>query len=330
MRVILLKTWLTNIGNGFINKGAEICLRKSFPDARIIEISLLPQYTAIQSGVKNLLRFKYGTVYATLKEQNLVNILDLFKKVDLVVVPGAILYKNWIPTFTKILQKVNNETSVVFLGAGGSPNPKEMEYIKDRLRAIKSKIKALFSRDTETFNYYSDIFEFSYNGIDCGFFVSDWYQPPRCDEEFIVATFDKIKEPKLNNKYDKIIRLSHSSIGTPFAGFIREIYSTISCARINIWRKDNIFFSDSLEDYLFFYANAKEVHSDRVHACVAALSYGVPVRLYYSTHRAKLFKKVLGDASEDITKKLVCIDRDKLEKEKMGLINALKELLRSM
>ena len=329
MRIVLLKTWLTNIGNGFINKGAEICLRKAFPDADIMEFSLFPQYTAIQSGLKNLFRFKYSTMYATPKEQKIVNVLDLFKKVDLIVVSGAILYKNWIPTFTKILQKADNETSVVFLGAGGSPNLEEVGYIKNRLRAIKCRFKALFSRDTETFDYYSDIFDFSYDSIDCGFFVSDWYQPPRCDEEFIVATFDKIKEPKLNTK-SKIIRLSHSSLGTPFAGFIREIYSTISCARTNIRRKDNIFFSDSLEDYLFFYANAKEVHSDRVHACVAALSYGVPARLYYSTYRAKLFEKVLGDAGENITKKIVCIDHDKLEKEKMGLINALKELLKFM
>jgi len=329
MRIVLLKTWLTNIGNGFINKGAGVCLRKAFPDADIIEFSLFPQYTAMQSGLKNVFQFRYGTIRAIPGEQRIVNVLNLFKEADLVVVPGAILYKNWIPTFMKILQKGNNETSVVFLGCGGSPNPEEIGYIKDRLRAIKCRLKALFSRDTETFDYYSDIFDFSYDGIDCGFFVSDWYRPPRCDEEFIVATFDKIKEPKLNSKY-KVIRLSHSSLGTPFAGFIREMYSTISCARINIWRKDNTFFSDSLEDYLFFYANAKEVHSDRVHACVAALSYGVPARLYYSTHRAKLFEKVLGDAGENITKKIVCIDHDKLEKEKMGLINALKELLKFM
>ncbi len=33
MKILLLKTWLTNIGNGFIDLGAKACLRKAFPNA---------------------------------------------------------------------------------------------------------------------------------------------------------------------------------------------------------------------------------------------------------------------------------------------------------
>jgi hypothetical protein len=50
--------------------------------------------------------------------------------------------------------------------------------------------------------------------------------------------------------------------------------------------------SDIPEDYLTLYAQAEETHADRVHACVASLSYGKRARLYSSTPRRALFDKV--------------------------------------
>ena len=78
---------------------------------------------------------------------------------------------------------------------------------------------------------------------------------------------------------------------------------------------------------MFLYSNAKEVHSDRVHACVAALAYGIPARFYYDTPRAGLFDKVL---KEDISKKVTTIDQDKIRREKERQILALREAVDEM
>ena len=90
------------------------------------------------------------------------------------------------------------------------------------------------------------------------------------------------------------------------------------------FKNPNILISDCLEDYLFLYSNAKEVHSDKVHACVAAFAYGTPARLYYDTPRAKLFDKVID---EDIRKKIIHVNKDKLEKEKKKQIIKLRSVV---
>ena len=82
--------------------------------------------------------------------------------------------------------------------------------------------------------------------------------------------------------------------------------------------------SDCINDYLFLYANAKEVHTDRVHACVAALAYGNPAKLYYRTRRAYLFRKVVDG---DIMSNLVTANLNKLNKEKKKMILRLKEVV---
>lgn len=218
-------------------------------------------------------------------------------------------------------KKKDEETPVIFLGAEGVSNPKEVEFVKKKLKILRPR--ALFSRDSETFKIYSDFFDFSYDGIDCGFFINDWYQPPKTYKEFIVTVFDNLREPTINSIYE-VIRLTHSPLGVPFAGFAREAYSTYNSIRIGLWKKKKVFFSDSLEDYLFFYANAKEVHSDRVHACVAATAYGVPAHYYGAPHRSKLFKKELG--LENISKEPVAPDLNRLKEEKQKMILKLKKL----
>jgi len=82
--------------------------------------------------------------------------------------------------------------------------------------------------------------------------------------------------------------------------------------------------SDLVTDYLFLYANADVVRSDRIHACPPALTYGnCRAQFYFDTPRANLFDRVLIDG--DATSEPVRFDMDDLEREKDAQVDALEE-----
>jgi hypothetical protein len=343
MKIILLKTWISNIGNGFIDKGARLCLEKAFPNAEIMEVSGFPNQTVMQSGVKFFARYigeRSGKLGRPLVEfgkkrmenapevNNVLNIGEMIDA-DLAVLSGCILdiHLEW---YMKTLKKIRDkEIPLILLGAGGlNYDPETQRGVRDCLKKLKTR--ALLTRDSIAYKCYSDYFETSYDGIDCGFFINDWYTPPKSEEEFVVATFDKTKEPKIDTDY-KIIRAHHESFNSPFSGFMTAIgLILILRARlksVNFFKKPNFFVSDSLKDYLFLYYNAIETHSDRVHACVATLAYGNSARFYYGTTRAGLFDKVVD---RDIRKEVVTIDKDKLKIEKEKQILALREAIKEI
>ena len=46
MRILLLRTWGTNIGNSIIEKGAKNIIQRAYPEAEIIEVSTYANYIA--------------------------------------------------------------------------------------------------------------------------------------------------------------------------------------------------------------------------------------------------------------------------------------------
>ncbi len=84
--------------------------------------------------------------------------------------------------------------------------------------------------------------------------------------------------------------------------------------------------SDIPEDYLTLYAGAREVHSSRVHACVAAISYGVPARFYSDTPRGLLFDMVGASAIRD---RLVSLDASALESKKQAQLECVRRIVSS-
>ncbi len=326
MKILLLRTWLTNIGNGFIDKGAEVCIRRAFPSAEIIEVSGFPNYVGyynslgVKSQLSGITRFDIN------KENTLVNIAEIIDDVDVAILAGCILDTTIVKYLTTLKKLRDNDVPIVFIGAGGS------SYITSTSKCVQKiiyeiKPAALLTRDTVAYKLYSQYFDFSYDGIDCGFFINEYYSPPKAKEPFVVATFDSSKEPEIISNY-QIFRAYHEPFY--YANMHNILFhisaklSTLILGRQykSIPKKKNVILSDNIKDYLFLYANAEEVHSDRVHACVAALSYGNKTKFYADTPRAALFDKLLD---KEITKSLISLSRGKLEEEKQKQVSAFKE-----
>lgn len=343
MRIILLKTWITNIGNAFIDKGAKTCIKNAFPNAEIIEVSGFSNMTVMTSGTKFIARYigekigKYGNVLVrygdkkmkeTTIKSNFVNIGEMIDA-DLAVLPGCVL-DIYIEFYMKTLIKIKEAgIPILLLGAGGH------DYNYEKSKKVKSYFKriefsALLTRDSTAYRTYSSDFKISYDGIDCGFFISDWYTPPQSKEQFAVNAFDTMREPKIDIE-GKIIRAHHGTIISTYSGVMPALGSIFNLKtrvrNFDVLNENNFFVSDCLEDYLFLYSNAKEVHSDRVHACVASLSYGTPTKFYYKTPRAKLFDRI---GAQKIYNQIILPDKDNIENEKKMQVLALRRIVENL
>lgn len=338
MRILLLRTWISNIGNGFIDKGAKVAINKAFPDSEIIEVSGHPNYIAdryelgkLKSTVENQMPFSFEQEEKTARER-IVNVGE-FVDVDLAVLPGCTLYEHVFRKYEKTIDILHEkDIPLLLLGSGGGDySVQTQRYMKDKLE--KYNVAGLISRDQTAYDCYSDIVEQSYSGIDCAFFINDWYQPPDSTESFTTFTFDKQKEPSISTD-KKIIRPHHEPFDNPFLGIPKRILQRVLPRYTYIsedvdpifFKQDNTFMSDLLEDYLFFYSNTAETHSDRVHACIPTLVYGNPAKFHYETPRANLFEQVLD---EDIFSERVTLDQSKLEREKEKQIDAISQFIKS-
>jgi len=330
MKILLLKTWLTNIGNGFIDQGAKTCIKKIFPNSEIIESSGYPNYIIFKlfqefrnkkymAGLKldpmtsiggiNLL-FSFKKPYS--KNTSVINVGEMVDA-DLVVFAGCILDFNILKLYENTLLNLKKKgLPIVFLGVGGaSYDQRTVEDITKMLKKINPI--AFLTRDKDAYNAYSKIFLNSYDGIDCGFFLNDWYTPPKSSESFIAATFDRANKPKIESER-MIVRLTHTPFFYPFE---------IDSEKID-FNNSNLFFSDDIKDYLFFYKNAEEVHTDRIHACVASICYNTKFRLYYKTVRSGILEKLTNDKNYD---HFIIVNQEKLKKEKQNLLDALKTMI---
>lgn len=61
--------------------------------------------------------------------------------------------------------------------------------------------------------------------------------------------------------------------------------------------------------YLTIYSNAQATYTDRVHACLAALAYGKPARLFTPSPRSRLFQRV---GLDNIATEMSIVDQDLL------------------
>jgi len=330
MEVLILRTWLRNIGNGFIDKGAKIIIEKAFPKAEIYEVSGFPNKAAEKIALGPLA----GGVWRRLGDpgqqlrdyrlenhparDNMVNISE-FLDVDLAVLPGCVLYDVGLePYFETLLELQQRKIPLIILGAGGGDyKPETREYVHHKLDQLEPC--GLISRDTPTFEYYQDAVDTASNGIDCAFFINEWYSPPQCNKEFTVATFDKIEQPPIESN-NRTIRPDHTPFGRskPFESLVKNVIDRIQ--KRGSYKSEDVFVSDLLSDYLFFYANARVTHSDRIHACVPTLAYGNKARFHFDTPRGALFKNAGLGA---IGKELVEVN-EVLEEKKEQQVEELK------
>ncbi|MHA1705612.1 MAG: polysaccharide pyruvyl transferase family protein [Promethearchaeota archaeon] len=340
MQILYLKNWPTNIGNTFIDLGAIYCLKKALPNAKIYAFGGLGRRLLHASKTSKLqkmyLYYAYSTslIYGILKRNKdyglfkkhyhklfvnnvkyVNNFFDLSHafQANFVVVSGCILTYQLGLFLTSLQRHKKKGRKIIFYAVGGSSySASEIETIRDFLKKIKPY--AFISRDREAFNNYCDLAEHVYNGIDAAFFVSSYFSPPHLQlPEYVVFNFDKQEEPKINVNCDLIIRTSHYTY-PPIASKIVE----------DVYKRPNILISDNPLDYLILYANAREVHTDRVHTCVITTSYGKPCKLYFRTKRALILDRV---NLEKIRDQLTKLDLDLIQKEKKKQIEFLREIL---
>jgi len=338
MRILLLKTWKSNIGNGFIDAGARETINQAFPDAEVIEASGFPNLVANRkplgefAGICRILqRFGGDQIRekllsrSTLPER-IVNIGELVD-VDLCVLPGCVLYDHVFEKYDKTIQHIlDQDVPLVILGGGGGNySPETVEYVRDYIEGIDNL--GLITRDSTAYQKYKDIADYAYDGIDCAFFISDWYDPVTANQKFVTTTFDKTKAPTIRTGGYREIRTDHTPFGDerPYQGAIKKYIEKYRSQEF--FTSEHLFTSDSIEDYLFLYANAVETHADRIHACVPALAYGNPARFYFDTPRAKLFDRILN---EDISRGVVRLDQETLQTEKANQVSALKEAVETI
>ncbi|NHX38167.1 MULTISPECIES: polysaccharide pyruvyl transferase family protein [Haloarcula] len=334
MQILLLRTWTTNIGNGFIDKGARSLIDQAASDSdEIIEVSGFPNLVADHKSLGELsgLEGALGAVgsYAAkiCRKQSdytkrIINISE-FTDPDIAILPGCVLYRHGIGTYLPVLKRLRERgVPIILLGAGGGDYKEEtINNTKELLKDVE--IKGLITRDEKAYGFYSDIAEHSYNGIDCAFFINELYNPPKANTTFDMATFDSIDEPQIGDGR-RIIRADHNPFEQPHRGLLKKLKFKMD--RSVFYNKEDIFVSDNIGDYLFLYKNATHTHSDRIHACVPALAYGGKAKFYYDTPRAALFDRVLSD---DIQKSLVSLNKKTIREEKDRQISELKELISS-
>ena len=119
MRILLLRTWIANMGNAFIDKGALMSLKKATPKSDIYEVSGYPNFLFAQNNpglmsyhnkiglcIKrspNILARKMKDEHPFV--QNCLNVGELINA-DVAVLPGCILYPHAIEIYKHTLEKI--------------------------------------------------------------------------------------------------------------------------------------------------------------------------------------------------------------------------------
>lgn len=303
--------WPTNIGNAFIDLGSMHSLRTANPNVSINFASELPSWLLYQAG------------------EDFHNTFNLarFMNSEYIVISGMALCDEFITLYGPTISHLKKMNTKFIINGGGGANYSEKEVSNFRDFLKENPPYAFISRDERSFEYYSDLAEHAYNGIDCGFFVSDYFSFTKLDlPEFVIFNFDvtrfnkivhsirnrsffknkKIRVPEITDKM--IINTHHSMWNIPGEHL----------------RSPNTFISDIPEDYMNLYANTQATYSDRVHACIVTLAFNKPAMLFSQTPRAYLFERI---GAENIKEQLIYPDYARIKEEKTKQLEFLRKIL---
>lgn len=307
--------WPTNIGNAFIDLGALALLRKADSRAQISFASEMPRWFFSEGGRR--LHGSLGPLSFAIpwkKKWGMDNALDVASVTacDLVVIAGMAMCTEFLRVNGPTLEAMSKRgVPVMLMGTGAAAyTGEERKAYGGFLRKIRPI--AFISRDRQSFQDYAGFFDQVHEGIDCGFFVPDAFRPlPLILEPYVVLNFDSLPEPEIDAAGRMVLRSHHG-----------------------VWRLGSIdmtkpltLVSDIPHDYLALYASAEEVHSDRVHACVAALAYGRAARLYHPTSRGRLFEAAGACGIRD---ELTWLDMGCLMEKRRRQIQFVKDVLASL
>jgi hypothetical protein len=332
--------WPTNIGNAFVNLGAINTIRRACGER--VEIHHF-------GGMSSYLFNVQG------QDRNTLTIAE-WTRFDYVVIGGMTQCVDNFEAAERNLKGFLEKGAKLIIAGGGG-----WLYDDNEIRAVRDWMKrqpiAIFiSRDRHSYENYGDLAGHSHDGIDSAFFISEGFTPiPMEDRNFLVINFDKFPEPDVLNSPPRDMVASTPAANRPDPGLLRRIKRNLTGTakpaapmptptpvdargrrvirthHSPMWTKDdqflmpNTLISDLPSDYLSLYAQASEVHSDRVHACIATLSFGNPARYYVEGEpRLRMFDR-LGVG--EIIRGLVRLEPERLRREKDAQVQFLSKAL---
>ena len=328
---LFTSVYFNNIGNGFIDLGAEATLKEALPEnGKIIKLSQCANFAATMGKgmilkespffhwlwVSIMQRFAkklHDKSYKMVKQQNVFSVANI-AQLDYFIVPGCVLTVPFFTIYGQLLKnKVKEGCKIIFLGASGNFYTEyEINFVSQYLQELKPY--AIMTRDSVAYKHYAKFSQNSYNGIDNAFFVNRWNLPKvkTSMDPYVVLNFDEPKHKRicaeLSKKFKNIIYTNHK----PYPYY-----------KVSKLVKQGTMVSDTPLDYLFLYSNVYEVHSDRVHACIPTLAFGNKARLYSDSPRIALFENA---GIPEIKEKVVSITG--LKEKQDAQIGFLKSLFK--
>jgi len=307
-------SWPQNIGNAFFDFGAEAIIRESFPNAEIFRMG-----GAVHWMFNNSRRTRFGFLGKVIRKVFPIhhpvngNSIEIgqFADVDLLVFPGMSMCEEFAvnngPTF---LEANKRGVAVLGLGAGGSLyTDREVEKFSEFFGQLHNA--AIITRDDETFKLFEKSIKNIVKGIDCAFFLPDYFKIPKLNlPPFEVVTFDATNPPGELKSTKPNRFFAHHDLWGP----LPKKYTSTKRSLV----------SDVPEDYLTLYGNCDTTYSDRVHACIASLAYGNRAQLFSDTPRKALFAKF---NLQEITAKPVSLDRELVSKLKREQVEKTRKIV---
>lgn len=345
---VLAGYWSTNIGNSFFQLGAQYLLQRALPDAQVFLIGDQPGYWNVGRGnPANALD------YAAHIEVDALAILGPFCRPEMEGIVGDVLRKQHA-----------RGTKILVLAAGMMTYDDETIALSRRILSDAPPL-LMTTRDTQTYEALGDLAEHAFDGIDVATFVSDLFPRVPADlPPYVVLNFDQIPEPAFSpvqsaganeqsfewNGRTWAVRqpklrteLSYKSRAFPFFdAWVPRGAGPDTMADYTILRTDHrynpflprksyanarSYVGDVPYTYLNMYANAACTFSNRVHACVATVSYGNEAMLFTRSPRAYLLDRLGLDG---LRERPVRLDMDRLREEKDALIRFTTEGLASL
>lgn len=312
---LLTSVTFNNIGNGFIDLGAEAALMKALPlNAELFKVSSNANFAAtmgqmfmlkenpiinwlwvhtMQRAAKKL----HDRSYKTVKTQNIFSMASMVK-CDYFIIPGCVLT---VPFFTiygdLIKRKAEQGSKIIFLGASGNFYTEyEVKFVSEYLRKLQPY--AIMTRDSLAYKYYANFTKNSYNGIDNVFFVN-LLNLPQIDTDLTPYVVLNIEEPKHYRIKEELKNIFKEK------NIVYSYHKPFPYTKVSKLVKNGVIVSDNPMDYLLLYRNASEVYSDRVHACIPTLAFGNKARLFSNSPMIALFENA---KIPDVRERLVSIE----------------------
>ncbi|MFM8314132.1 MAG: polysaccharide pyruvyl transferase family protein [Deltaproteobacteria bacterium] len=298
---LYIGSWPQNIGNAFFDLGAKALLQAAIPEATFYPMggAVHWMFNASLKSHQWKAGSRLGKFLGDKKNPISSNSLEIgqFAEVDLIVFAGMSMCREFVENNGKTFVEASKRgVAVLGLGAGGALyDSDESKVFSDFLNSLNKY--SIITRDDDTFDLFNGKTKNIWSGIDCAFFLPDYFTPPKLAlKDYDVENFDSIeKHPSIDHAGRKIIYTHHDLWGPLPKRYLA---------------KPDTLVSDVPEDYLTLYSQVTETYADRVHACVATLAYGNKARLYSSTPRKALFSKV---GVPEITEKICKLDMGKLK-----------------